>query len=370
MTDARNPELEKAIYEDPDNPEAWQVYADWLATEGDPRGEIINLELAGKPSEAAALLEEHKSAWLGEELLSALEENGDSGLVTLTWERGFVRSARFATEYDAEADHEAALRALLESPAARFLRALTLGLWDAEGENFYHGAIDAITQTGPHEALRELFIGDFEYPDETEISWTEVGNVGGLWAQLPRLRVMRLQGGGIELGNLQHETLEELIVHTGGLPAEAVASISAGRAPALRKLEVWFGDENYGAGGDIDLLAGLLQGKGYPSLKHLGLMNAEFTDDIAEALPTAGILPRLETLDLSMGTMTDRGARALANNASAFKHLQRISVADNFLGEEGVAALTQAFGSAVVIGDQRQPYDWGDELRYFVSVGE
>ena len=40
-------ELESAIVRDPDDLDAYAVYGDWLAEQGDPRGELIALQLRG-----------------------------------------------------------------------------------------------------------------------------------------------------------------------------------------------------------------------------------------------------------------------------------------------------------------------------------
>jgi len=47
----RNAAMEKLIAKAPDNPEGYLVYADWLEQQGDPRGELVNLQyrLATKP---------------------------------------------------------------------------------------------------------------------------------------------------------------------------------------------------------------------------------------------------------------------------------------------------------------------------------
>jgi uncharacterized protein (TIGR02996 family) len=39
-----NAELEQAIRNHPDDPKAYLVYADWLQTAGDPRGELIAVQ--------------------------------------------------------------------------------------------------------------------------------------------------------------------------------------------------------------------------------------------------------------------------------------------------------------------------------------
>ena len=56
-----------AIYADPDDDAARQVYADWLQDRGDVRGELIALQLGDSRDRKRelALIEEHKKAWLG-----------------------------------------------------------------------------------------------------------------------------------------------------------------------------------------------------------------------------------------------------------------------------------------------------------------
>jgi uncharacterized protein (TIGR02996 family) len=42
---ARNPDLEARVVAAPDDPGVWRVYGDWLQGQGDPRGELIGLQL-------------------------------------------------------------------------------------------------------------------------------------------------------------------------------------------------------------------------------------------------------------------------------------------------------------------------------------
>ena len=63
-------ELLAAIYEHPEDDGARAVYADVLTERGDPRGELITLQLAREPSAAAqkriqALLKAHQQEWIG-----------------------------------------------------------------------------------------------------------------------------------------------------------------------------------------------------------------------------------------------------------------------------------------------------------------
>src|SRR5262249_6441777 len=174
-----------------------------------------------------------------------------------------------------------------------------------------------------------------------------------------------LQSGSLELGTIEAPELRHFEVRTGGLTFANIQSVCAAAWPKLERLILWFCDENYGAEGGVDEIRAILEGKGLAQVKHLGLMNAVFTDDLCQMIHEAKILPQLETLNLSMGTMSDEGAQALAAHAQAFKHLARLDVSDNCMSEEGVALLA-GLCREVNTADQR---DYGEEDRY-VSVGE
>ena len=63
--DARNPEIEKALIADPTNRQAFAMLGDWLQEQGDPRGELISLQLGNKDKQAKALIEKHADYFLG-----------------------------------------------------------------------------------------------------------------------------------------------------------------------------------------------------------------------------------------------------------------------------------------------------------------
>jgi uncharacterized protein (TIGR02996 family) len=70
-----------AVYADPAADEARQVLADRLVELGDPRGEVIALQMK-RPDDARAkrLIAKHRAAWLG----AGLAE-GPAGLKAQTW---------------------------------------------------------------------------------------------------------------------------------------------------------------------------------------------------------------------------------------------------------------------------------------------
>jgi hypothetical protein len=175
------------------------------------------------------------------------------------------------------------------------------------------------------------------------------------------------------LGTLNLPRLKSFRVETGGLDTSCIKSIVSAKWPQLESLHLYFGADDYGAGGNVKKIAPILAGTGLKKLKHLGLMNAEFSNEICQALPKSKILKQLETLDLSLGTMDDEGAQAIAESAKAFKHLRRIELDQNFISKKGEKLLKDA-KLEVSIGRQEEPEDWGDpeepDLHRYVSVGE
>jgi hypothetical protein len=101
-------------------------------------------------------------------------------------------------------------------------------------------------------------------------------------------------------------------------------------------------------------------------LTHLGLKNAQFANAIAKALPGSKLLPQLKELDLSMGTMTDDGAEAIAAAKDAFKHLDLLDLSENFLTKKGIAAV-KGLANKVIATKQREA-DADDD--YYVALGE
>jgi uncharacterized protein (TIGR02996 family) len=382
---ARNPGLEQAIHDAPDDVGAWQVYADWLQSEGDPWGERLSLGLAHAAAKGAAktklkkaidkLDEQHRETFLGKAFAKLIKAEDFEQVAKLEWSYGFVVGVRVAApefEFDGTGP-DTILRALIKSPAARFLRSIRIGLIDWQGdEDSFDKGIDAISKSGPLPSVRELFVGDFEFGDETEISWTDVGSVEPALLVMPNLRSLHVRGGGIGLGKaLEHDKLESLRIETGGLPGDAVKAIGKCKLPNLTKMDVWFGQKNYGAGGNIKQLAPLFTGEGTPKLRHLGLMNAEFEDDIAIALAKSPLLAQLESVDLSMGTLKDMGGQAIVAAADKFKHLTKLELNYNYLSDGVVKALQKALGKKVSIGRRQTPSDWGGgELHYYTQVGE
>ena len=239
-----------------------------------------------------------------------------------------------------------------------------LGLTSAEGDADYDGCIRSLINHGPLPSLRSMVIGDFNR-EESEISWVQVGNVGLLWPLLPNLERMTLKGAGIRLGTPKSNTLRSLIIHTGGLPEAAGASLGKAELPNLEHLEVWFGTSNYGGSCSAVEVGGILRNKSFAQVRSLALANADFADNLAAEVAAAELWPALERLDLSMGTMTDAGAERLLARAKDLARLAHIDLNKNFLSPQMCDRIRAALPNATVDSQKQADGDW-----YYVSVGE
>ena len=373
-------ELEAKLIENPHDAELRMVYADLLQSSGDPRGELIVLQHRGS-GDAAAYFNKHEDALLGP--LARFQKTFDhDSKDAFTWRDGFIKSAvigyesNSAGDIDEDADECTADRvvaALLQHPSAMLLEELTITMNMLDDGMYFDDVVKAIAKYGAP-ALRTLRIGEFQHCGpggvdngyDYEISWSSLGDASGLWQAVPRLESLRIQTGlgGSSCSNAQEvigtfdlPRLKRLEVVTGGMAASCARSFASGQLPAAESIELWFGSDNYGGDTTVNDLAPLLAATNVPKLTQLGLMNAEFTDELVRELAGSRVLAQLTELNLSHGTMTDEGTAVIAAHADAFRHLKKLVLDNNYVSSDGLAALRNV--CPVVSSEQRD-----DEDRY------
>jgi uncharacterized protein (TIGR02996 family) len=356
-------ELLAAVRADPEDVRARLVYADWLQAHGDPRGELIALQAQGLTKEAEQFVNVHAAELLGDDVAPYAD------LLTLEWHLGFIRSARVRNTYERfsgnggtdrpEVPIPMVLEKLLDSEAGALLETLIVGIVQFE-MNSYDETM-AVIGRKPR-MLTRIELGDFA-PEETELNWSEIGDCDRMWPGVrAELRSLRLSSGSMRLGTIDLPELRELEIWTGGLETNSVVSIANAKWPKIERLDIMFGQSEHGASGGVEELMPLLQGKGVPRLRHLGLRNFEFGWQLARALPAAHVLRQLHSLDLSFGNLCDEDARELATSVEAFGHLSWIDVRDNYLGDAGQAAMATLCREVRSLRDQRK--DRGPGRRY------
>ncbi|MNO26903.1 hypothetical protein D3C76_167640 [compost metagenome] len=276
-----------------------------------------------------------------------------------------MSEVKLAIGYDEFEDGQrigTAIERLSTSPEAASLSSLVIGDWGQAYENSSEDVVEALVKhSAGFPALRKLFIGEMGY-EECEISWITQSDLSPLLPAFPELQSLTIQGGNdLSLSKLRHEKLEELIIITGGLGKGVLAQIAAAELPNLRKLELYLGVDNYGFDGSLEDLIPLIEPGKFPKLTYLGLKNSEIQDEIAIAVADAPILDQLDTLDLSLGTLSDKGAEALLASGR-IKGLKALNLSHHYMSEE-MLTRWQDSGLPADVSD-RQTSDDDEDWRY------
>ncbi|RKS09419.1 hypothetical protein DFP74_5155 [Nocardiopsis sp. Huas11] len=262
------------------------------------------------------------------------------------------------------------------------IRALLVGGWcDFTEDAAAEPARDLlIAHADRFPALRSLFFGEI-VAEEYEISWIQQADLAPLLAAFPELTELTVRGAGdpgpaesdapdaglLRLAVPGHTALRRLTVQSGGLPGHVCRQIASSGLPALEHLELWLGVREYRGDAVPADLDPVLSGGAFPNLVHLGLRDAEDTDAWVEALAEAPLTTGLRTLDLSLGTLTDRGARVLLG-APVFRRLQRLDLHHHFVSPDLCERLRGEFTAAGVEIDVREPR--GDRDETYPAVTE
>lgn len=263
------------------------------------------------------------------------------------------------------------LSVLLDQPGIADTTALVLGAWMENGESYEVSPARAIeflvAKKDRLPNLTALFIGDI-ISEENEISWIQQTDLAPIWAAFPGLVEVGVRGGdNLRLSRINHQNLRKLVVQTGGLPKAVLQDALQANAP-LNHWELWFGVEDYGGDTAIADLEPLMAGGLFPGLKTLGLCNSPYSDDIAVRLASSPLMERIAVLDLSGGTLTDKGAQALMASGH-LDRLDRLDITHHYVSPAVVADLQRATPNLIVDAAQ-EPDDWDGEPHYYVAVSE
>ena len=276
---------------------------------------------------------------------------------------------RLSLEYDDKRKMDELIAGFLAKADKGALEALIIGMW---GDPYESGADEVMAALIAHAAelpnLRALFIGDMTY-EECEISWIVQGSYKPLLDAFPLLEELRIRGGNeLVIEPFAHQHLRRFTIEAGGLDQKIAEALALSSMPQLEHLELWLGTDDYGFSGDVDLYRKVLAQLTVPTLRYLGLRDAEIADDLAVWLAEEPLVAQLDTLDLSLGTIGDLGAVAVLNHTQLGK-LKRLDLSHHYISEENQAKL-KALPFEVVLDDpQEADEDDGESYRY-VAVGE
>jgi uncharacterized protein (TIGR02996 family) len=405
--------LEAALVENLDDLASHSAYADYLTEQGDPRGELIQVQLALENASIPAaeqnrlqkreaeLLAEHGRQWLGE-LARFLDGDwsGPDKPYHYAFRRGWLDLVRILPF------HEAFFDVLAQSPEVRLLRRLEV-VYDMRYHPFEFGQfaepLNAALKEGESEAedgweAVEIMPQLLESPHLTNLRAFKLGYSDDHGDEHPRHSTMIALFSDCNADQIIHllgkcPHLEELYLNT---PLAGINDLF--ELPAFEKIRVlqYYYGSDYSMTGpanaypletlasntslqnlttlklhagrettiDIDQMDALLRSAHLPALVHLQVQMTTFGDEGARRVVASGALRKLKILSLAYGNMTDDGARLLAASPD-LKHLDQLDVTCNALTDVGVQVL-EATGVQIIADNQHDGVE--NEYLYEVDV--
>lgn len=274
--------------------------------------------------------------------------------------------------YESEEECNASTMAewVLSDPELSELEEIVIGCWGESYDNGIQDLLDAfVAHKDKLQHIKSLFVGDMDF-EECEVSWIEQGNYEELLKALVNLNKLTIKGSnGLSFGKIDHSNLEELEIICGGLPGSVMEQIADAHLPNLKKLNLYLGVEDYGFESDPVYIDKLLNSDVIKNLEYLGLGDSEIQDDIVEAIMKLDTLENLKVLDLSNGTLTDKGGAFLLENEERLKSLEKLDLTYHFLSDDMMKAFEESSINAV-LDDQQEADEYDGEMWYYPMLTE
>lgn len=287
------------------------------------------------------------------------------------------KSKRFSYSYEETTDEGKSASTMIEDimkdPEFPQLEEIVIGCWgevwdDEKGAQTLVDGIVANKNEFAH--IKSLFIGDMDYED-CEVSWIIQADYSALWEAMPQLEKLVIKGSsGLSLGTVKHDKLEDLEIICGGLPTTVIEAVQKAELPSLKKLLLYVGVDEYGFDGNLSTIKTLLDKSNFSKLEYLGITDSEIQDEITEAVLACKYMGQIQTLDLSLGTLTDKGGQMLLDQIGNYPNIQMLDLHYHYLSDDMMNKL-KGLNLSVNVDEQEKPYVFSDgEISYYPMLTE
>ena len=211
---------------------------------------------------------------------------------------------------------------------------LVIGMWETAYDNAPDKLVKYLAENkDKFPNVKELYWGDISW-EECEVSWIQNTDIAPVINSFD-LETVTVKGGcGLRFKDMKSKTLKKLEIISGGTGKSALSDIVKAELPLLEHLEIYMGVDDYGFDGSIQDIIPFTKKENFPKLKYLGLKNSDIEDEICEAVLEGDILAQLEELDLSYGTLGDKGVELLLANIDKISHLKELNIYYNYASKE------------------------------------
>lgn len=336
----RNAQLEAAAQLDPNDEGPLLVLGDWLQSQGDPRGELLALQVAQKkkandPTGFVQLKKAIDAHYAAHEAALLGPVYPARHLIKLEWHLGFIRSARIS--YDAAHADDPPMREVIkelcELPSAVVLQELALGNPGTEAprnKGRYGEVLEALFASRQPSTLRTLFLGDV-WPGHRPPSPGLLGDLRDLGTAFPKLTRLVIANGHVRWSEVELPKLTSF-EHKSEFDADALDWLTGNLWPELTRLTLTMHQPQ--------VQHPFVQ-KRFPALRQLRLLDTITTRAWLEVLLGSGLLAQLEALDLDDGDLDDHGANYLLEHWASFAHLRTFRLGKQHLSWAAVKRLRE-----------------------------
>lgn len=273
-------------------------------------------------------------------------------------------------EYEDGKDAKTMVEDILSDSEFPDLEELIIGSWGCAYQEGCQPILDDIVENADKFShITKLFVGNMDC-EECEVSWIIQGNYSRIWKAMPQLKELTIQGSEeLTLGEIEHENLESLTVICGGLGTDIIKEIENAKLPNLKKLLLYIGVDNYGFDGNADTIKDLLTNSEFPKLTYLGITDSEIQDELTEVVLASKYMQQITTLDLSAGTLTDKGGNLLLEKLPELPNIKKLDVHYHYLSDEVMGKL-EKLPIEVDVSEQEEASEWRGELWYNAMLTE
>lgn len=274
-------------------------------------------------------------------------------------------------DYDEEGKSaENLIEEIMEDGELSQIEELIIASWGGAWDDSCQPIIDGIVENKEKFAhLKRLFIGDMDY-EVCEVSWIMQGDYSKLWKALPGLKELTIKGSTeLNLGDICHENLESLEIICGGLPSDVIDQIANAKLPNLRKLNLYLGSDNYGFDGDEKTIQKLLEKTDFTKLEYLGLNDSEMQDEVTEVILASKYMSRITTLDLSNGTLSDKGGQLLLETLPKYPNITTVDLHFHYLSGEMMKKL-ESLPISINLEEKKEAEEYDGEFYRYAMLTE
>jgi uncharacterized protein (TIGR02996 family) len=327
----------------PDDAGTQRIYADALSERGDPRGELIALELAlaatalGAATDLAA-----RVVALRELVDAAVMQRVDGALrPRLRWRHGFVHAVEL--DYNGDEPFDVLAR-LAGEPALRLVRRIAISATAMDGRDDCAPLIAELARLAP------------AFPCVVELEVTEGPDFGNPWIDgpvaiddvtpvlhaFPRLERLVIEGDPVRFGPADMTALHTL--HVAHLDRDGAATLAAVRAPVLDDLAIWFRSQP--ADSLVAALDAVLAAGFAPTALSLAVQSPAMAEVIAR-VSAASLAERVRRLGLG-GRLDDAAVAALVARRERWPQLVELRIAERACTAAARERIARAFGVPIV----------------------